>query len=74
MQVFGVGCRCYGCTDHWHLSAFLLLHGPGFVGVDYDVGADEGVDVGTSVSTKVLVSDKVLTDVDNGRVGGGKRF
>ena len=44
MQVFGVGCRCYGCTDHWHLSAFLLLHGPGFVGVDYDVGADEGVD------------------------------
>ena len=23
-----------------------LLHGPGFVGVDYDVSADEGVDNG----------------------------
>ena len=39
-----------------------------------DVGVGEGVDVGTSVSTKVLVSDKVLTDVDNGRVGGGQKI
>ena len=53
MQVFGVGCRCYGCTDHWHLSAFLLLHGPGFVGVDYDVD-DGGGAKDLNILTKFL--------------------